>query len=186
MGLSGILNETGFWCVTLPALSVVGFNAMGDCLLALPFVAGFWLFVVVMAAIYWLLVAPPFSTAAGGWVRATIVGLSMAIILSVPLTLWPLRVTFLLSRPALDRLADRVERREKIAFPVRAGVLTIQQASMDELGGYGGPRSSPRLWLQDSPFDDSGSLVRGPYQNGRNADYILSGISDNWFHVCQD
>ncbi len=40
-------------------------------------------------------------------------------------TFWPLRVAFLVSMPALNRIADRVEAGEQIRRPEWAGVFLI-------------------------------------------------------------
>jgi hypothetical protein len=50
-------------------------------------------------------------------------------------TLWPLRVAFLVSNPALDGLADRVAAGRAPAFPVQAGLYRIVGCATDSRTG---------------------------------------------------
>lgn len=52
----------------------------------------------------------------------------IALIVSVAMTMWPLRVTFYLSQPALERLAARVEAGDALTFPQRAGLFQVWRA----------------------------------------------------------
>jgi hypothetical protein len=63
---------------------------------------------------------------------AIVLALSMAMTpLMTLLTFWLLRVAFLISRPALERLADRVAAGQAIAFPIRAGLYRIVGSATD-------------------------------------------------------
>jgi hypothetical protein len=60
--------------------------------------------------------------------------LSLALVVTPFVTLWtfwPLHVAFLVSRPALERLADRVAAGHAPAFPVSAGVYRIVGCALD-------------------------------------------------------
>jgi hypothetical protein len=62
--------------------------------------------------------------------------LSMAVTpLTTLWTCWPLRVAFLISRPALERLADRVSAGQAPLFPTRAGLYHIRGAATDPVTG---------------------------------------------------
>jgi hypothetical protein len=50
-------------------------------------------------------------------------------------TLWPLRVAFLVSSPALERLADRVAAGQAPPFPIRAGLYRIVGCATDPCTG---------------------------------------------------
>jgi hypothetical protein len=50
-------------------------------------------------------------------------------------TFWPLRVAFLVSRPALEHLADRVAAGQALTLPVRAGVYSIVGFATDPSTG---------------------------------------------------
>ena len=50
-------------------------------------------------------------------------------------TFWPLRVAFLVSRPALERLADRVAAGPAPAFPVQAGLYRVVGCAIDPATG---------------------------------------------------
>jgi hypothetical protein len=50
-------------------------------------------------------------------------------------TFWPLRVAFLISGPALERLADRVAAGQAPSFPARAGLYCIRGSATDPVSG---------------------------------------------------
>jgi hypothetical protein len=60
--------------------------------------------------------------------------MSMTPLMSV-LTFWPLRAAFLISRPALERLADQVAAGKAPPFPIRAGVFRIVGSATDPVSG---------------------------------------------------
>jgi hypothetical protein len=67
---------------------------------------------------------------------AVVLALSMALTpLMALLTFWPLRVAFLISRPALERLADRVAAGHVPAFPMQAGLYRIVGSATDPVTG---------------------------------------------------
>src|SRR5262249_18622047 len=51
--------------------------------------------------------------------------------LSMLMTHWPLRLAFLASRPAMERLADRVAARQAIAGPEWAGLFRVVGSDVD-------------------------------------------------------
>ena len=51
-------------------------------------------------------------------------------LLSVPVTRWPLRLTFAASAASLNRLADQVEAGHAPPGPVRAGLFTIESTEI--------------------------------------------------------
>jgi hypothetical protein len=55
--------------------------------------------------------------------------------ISMMSTLWPLRFAFTLSRPSMDRLADRVAAGETLAFPEWAGLYRIVDAKREPRNG---------------------------------------------------
>ncbi len=67
----------------------------------------------------------------------------------------PLRLAFLASRPALDRLADRIERGEQVNLPERAGVYRIVASRRD-------PRTGEVLLLIDDRNYTQSGFARNP------------------------
>ncbi len=51
--------------------------------------------------------------------------------LSIPLSDWPFRLAFRVSKPALDRLADRVGAGQIAILPARAGVFRVIERALD-------------------------------------------------------
>jgi hypothetical protein len=67
---------------------------------------------------------------------AIVLALSIAMTpLMTLLTLWPLRAAFLISRPALERLADQVAAGKSPPFPIRAGLFRIVRSATDPVNG---------------------------------------------------
>jgi hypothetical protein len=60
--------------------------------------------------------------------------LSFAILVSVVITHWPLRVSFALSRETMDALAARVRAGERVATPMRVGLITIRETELSRRG----------------------------------------------------
>jgi len=73
------------------------------------------------------------------------------LVLCLPVTLWPLRITVACSRSALDALADRVQQGHVVRSPQRVGLLLIQAS---ELRG-----STPFLVTSPNP-SGTGGLAR--------------------------
>ena len=72
--------------------------------------------------------------------RAPLLAWSLVIVLAIlpPMLLFtqsPLRLAFFASRPALDRLADRVAMGESPLYPVRAGFFLIVGSAVDPSNG---------------------------------------------------
>jgi hypothetical protein len=80
------------------------------------------------------------------------------------LTFWPLRLAFLASRPALDRLADRVETGQDILRPGWAGTYLVVSASAEPMrivdGTPEGRSGNILLFINTKPDGRSGSFVR--------------------------
>ena len=77
--------------------------------------------------------------------------LSLAVIISVAATHWPLRVTYALSRASFDRVAQRLRNRERITTPLRAGFFTIQRAELSH-------HDIVCLWTRPQPGGSTGFI----------------------------
>ncbi len=112
----------------------------------------------------WARYRRPTPRRTGGWAWAVVV-VVVLLPLTIPATLWPLRLAFALSRPALDRLADRVAAGEVIGSPEWAGVYPIVATRRDPTKGNvallidadpGGPTGFVR---QGGPRPGSGPML---------------------------
>jgi hypothetical protein len=79
-------------------------------------------------------------------------------------TLWPLRVAFLTSRPALERLADQIAAGKTVVFPQHAGWFQINDAAVDPVSGNLGlmiepDRSHPAGFVRLGPGPAAGPNV---------------------------
>ncbi len=108
--------------------------------------------------------------------------------LSMLLTFWPFRLAFLASRPALDRLADRVEGGQAVTSPEWVGLFRVVASAVDPSTGNVG------LIMDADPSGRSG-FVRvsvgpsipaahssGPFYN-LNFDLQLR---ERWWYECED
>jgi len=82
---------------------------------------------------------PPFTTAM----------FALAVVATVIVTAWPLRLSFVLSRPSLERLALAVHEGRRLAAPVRVGLFVVNQAEMS-------PRGVVCLWTGLAPSGRTG------------------------------
>jgi hypothetical protein len=75
--------------------------------------------------------------------------ISLAIIISVAATHWPLRVAYAWSRVSFDAVAQRVRSGERVQTPLRAGLFTIQRAEISH-------HDIVCLWTQPHPSGSTG------------------------------
>ena len=86
-------------------------------------------------------------------------------------TVWPFQVRFLLARPALERLADRVAAGQAIPTPVSAGPFTFAKVVLEPVSGNVG------LMIDPSPSGPSG-FVRC---SGSDACHRV--FRGDWYHL---
>ena len=141
MKIRRITNPARLGLATLaawPALTV-GLSAVGERVALVQTVAVFGLLPALLGAVTWLRAG---QRSRKIFLRKRLFALaSLTLALSVPLTHWPLRLSFLAARPALRRLATRVApqmieatvpSRGRVPVqidlnpPVRCGLLTIE------------------------------------------------------------
>lgn len=99
---------------------------------------------------------------------------------SMALTLWPLRLMFVLHKPWWTSLADRVQRGETIAAPGRVGLLRYMSAKQIDEGQIGFQLTG---WAGGGTF-----LVRRPSAASftwYNPNWELS-LGDGWYLVEED
>ena len=152
------------------ALLVVWLSGAGYSYLRLPAYAYFFLAMLLLSGILWVAFTSPHQPLTGKarWgfylIRLRVVLSCTAVLLSIADTQWPVRLTVALSQPALDALADRVERGEKLQFPCRAGLFVIGRAEMSRLDSSGMLPEAPALYLWGAHNDEG--FIRAPYGDG--------------------
>jgi hypothetical protein len=106
--------------------------------------------------------------------RNSVVAWSLVISMSIaPTTMatdsWPLKVACLLSRPAMDRLADRVSAGEPMAWPADAGLFTFVGSEFDPVtrcvGLVTNPSPSGRSGFVRYVYGRSSPGDGGPFTN---------------------
>jgi hypothetical protein len=110
----------------------------------------------------------------------------------LPLTMlgtrWPLHLAFLVSRPAMDRLADRVAAGRAVTGPEWIGLFRVVGSAVDPAGGNVG------LIIDPDPSGRSGFVRVGarsrvpaghpvaPFYNL----YFDLQLCDRWWYACED
>ncbi|MEM1070979.1 MAG: hypothetical protein AAGI63_18885 [Planctomycetota bacterium] len=103
-----------------------------------------------------LLLISLFATVTAKTIRGQFVGVAAVAILLATLVLGtPLRLAFRLSRPSLDRIAERVADEEQIQTPFWVGPFRIRKAELDRNGVV-------CLWTDDSPQGRTGFVRHEP------------------------
>lgn len=100
------------------------------------------------------------------------------LIVSLPTTLWPLRITVALSRPALEELADRVEQGHVVRGPRRVGVLFVHGS---ELRG-----ATPLLVTSPNPGNVGGLVRCAPSAAARFNLWSAYSIDPSWQLIFED
>ena len=104
--------------------------------------------------------------------------LSLAVIISVAATHWPLRVAYAWSRDSFDAVAQRVRSGEHVTTPLRAGLFTIQRAELSHHGIV-------CLWTQPHPSGSTGFVQC-------RRDYVpfnlwsMVRLDDRWQFISED
>ena len=62
------------------------------------------------------------------------VALFLAVFISVIWTSWPLRISYILAKPTMNKIAVKLEKGEKIKTPILIGVLIINKAELNRNG----------------------------------------------------
>ena len=128
--------------------------------------------------------------------RALMTAFLAMVLLSVPTTRWPLRLSLLAAQPALNAIADRLERGETVQMPCRAGLFHVCDARLSQVIGWDGDvlvtKQIPCIWFTDyNASPDAVGFSRVPlgdcaaWQSGKK--YICSvsasHVSGKWFQL---
>jgi hypothetical protein len=104
--------------------------------------------------------------------------LSLAVIISVAATHWPLHIAYAWSRESFDTIAQRVRSGEHVATPLRAGLFTVQRAELSYHGIV-------CLWTHPDPAGSTGFVQC-------RRDYVpfnlwsIVRLDDRWQFISED
>jgi hypothetical protein len=160
-------------------------NLFGVALGALVWFAAFPVILGLGAA--WASSVGPREQSAGRPPRAlwTLVLALTFLPLTMLFTHWPFRLAFLASRPALDRLADRVADGQAPGRPIQVGLFRVVGSIRDRITGNVGlvidPDSSGRSgFVRLDP--GCGGRCNGPFYN---LTFSLK-LGEGWWYDCED
>jgi hypothetical protein len=107
---------------------------------------------------------------------------------SMLLQLWPLRLAFLASRQALERLADRVAAGHVVAKPEWVGNIRVVESAVDPASVNVGLITDPNLSGRSGFVRTSAgrwAATRPPTGPFYNLDFALE-LHDRWWYECED
>jgi hypothetical protein len=153
------------WCPAVVALTVVAFAAKGEesAVLCGASIVGS----IVCGASIPLANKGPRRRAR---LFAALSFASLACIVSVGLTFWPLHLAFRASRPAFEDYAKRLQAGYTPAKPERVGLFVIRKAEFRD--------GRPCLWIDPHPYG-YGGFVRNPFGGVNWAAGLLPNIAFN-------
>lgn len=109
----------------------------------------------------------------GTWI---IIGLSAAFIVSIPMTHWPLHLSFLLSQRSMNKLAGQIASGTKVLAPQETGVFSVAQADSHD--------GLVCLWTNEDMGEPVGFMQGAPHKiKADYSNYEVIVLSDNWCHV---
>jgi len=112
--------------------------------------------------------------------NAVAVPLSLLLIASVMLTQWPLRLQYLLVKPSLNTIANRVEKDESIQTPIQVGFLRIKNVEINRHGVV-------CLWTDPNPGGYSGLVKTQPSKVASEFNLWSSvKLDDTWQFIHED
>jgi hypothetical protein len=108
----------------------------------------------------------------------TAASLALFVVASVIFTDWPLRLSYVLSRPALQRLAQSVQEGQQPNGPVRIGLFVIRQAEVSRQGTI-------CLWTEVDPSGNTG-FVQCDAKNLPLNLWSSIPLDEQWSFVAED
>jgi amino acid transporter len=112
------------------------------------------------------------------WLAIVCPALSIAVMLSVAFTQWPLRASYAVSRDGLNRLAARIDAGQQVATPKRVGLFVIRAADVSRDGIV-------ELWTDDSAIGRRGFVHCRPDRAPGNL-WSMIQLDDSWLFVEED
>lgn len=118
------------------------------------------------------------------WIFRNVIAVPLVLIMAVLViwTEWPLRGHFLLVRPIMDAMADRLESGERIETPVQIGLFRVRMAEMS------GWEPVPCLWTKRiRKYDHTGFVRTTPEKVDHQFNLWSSRKLDNhWQFIVED
>jgi hypothetical protein len=112
------------------------------------------------------------------WPPLTTASLALVGAISVVTTDWPLHLSFALTRPAFQRLAERVRAGQQTDAPVRIGLFVIKQTEVSRQG-------TVCLWTQLDPSGNTGFVQCGANSVPLNL-WSRIQLDEQWNLVAED
>lgn len=112
------------------------------------------------------------------WPVMTGLAVSLACLFSVMATHWPLRMAYVLSRPAIERLGSEILKGESFSQPKRVGLFTIEKAEVNHSGIV-------CLWTREDPGGNSGFVQCGPERVPFNL-WSMVRLDGRWQWIAED
>lgn len=106
------------------------------------------------------------------------VPISLALIVSVFTTHWPLKAHYHLVKGRLNRIADRVEAKEPVSLPCQVGLFRIKKAEV-----YGNGITC--LWTGDNPAGHAGFVRTSPDKVRFNL-WAMVQLDNDWQFIKED
>ncbi len=103
---------------------------------------------------------------------------SLAVIISVAATNWPLRVAYAMSRDGFDALAQQIRTGDNVSTPVRSGLFVVRQAELSRNGIV-------CLWTHPNPSGSTG-FVQCPRDHVPFNLWSIVRLDDNWQFISED
>jgi hypothetical protein len=113
------------------------------------------------------------------WANGLIGLVCAAVFVSVPLTHWPLRFAYKLSRPSFKAVARSLQSGAKFQKPMRVGLFTIEKAEIYDLNG------KVCLWTDLSPSGKTGFAMCPPDDVPFNL-WSMIALDGDWQFVSED
>ena len=104
----------------------------------------------------------------------------LAVLISVMITSWPLRITYACSQSTFDAVAARVRARETVNVPLRIGVFRILEVAADRNGN-----GVVCLWTDLTPSGYTGFVQCGPTRPPFNL-WSHVALDDRWQFISED
>ena len=112
--------------------------------------------------------------------NAITVTVSLALIVSVAATEWPLRLSYAYAKPGLNALASKVEKNQKIDLPVQLGLIRIVKVDIS-------PSEVVCLWTDLNPGGRTGFVkTRSEYVESQFNIWWTRSMDNDWQFISED
>lgn len=143
--------------------------------LVLPFIAAIVYYFVLWERIGWHKCRSVRARKMNGFIGFV----CLAVFVSVPVTHWPLRLAYKLSRPSFDAVAQSLQSGAKFPQPIRVGLFSIEKAEIYERNG------KICLWTDLEPSGNMGFTKCPPHDVPFNL-WSMIKLDDSWQYVSED